>query len=461
MRILLALFLAGGAFAANSDPAGPAGGLTPDQVSTLRAVLTETADLVSSHYHPRARIDAAFRRRIDEAAQQLLHARSPADGFATIAEALRSLDERIEIQPPLHNVQLAYGWEWELVGDRALVTAVDEGSDADRQGLKIGDWIVSIQGTPVNRDTHQLVRYLIFRLSPSSSLRTEVRTIGRDRRELQLAAESLPSATNRGRAVSLRKHLSLATHATGSAATARVHHVGNVLYWRMNNLEFGPSVIPSAFTAAADASVLLLDLRGADFAGSPTLEKVLGGLFPAGTVIATVEQRGFDETIRATGSAAAFTGAVLVLVDAQTAGFAEVLARAIQQHGRGMVLGDRTQGRVSRDRHPDLSTRKLASADPFAVMDLHRVPTIAQASLGRQTAPLSLADISIPAGDIVMSDGLQLNGRGVEPDQLILPQVADLAARRDVVLATALAMAQQQVTPEEAYRLFRSLPENP
>ena len=46
-------------------------------------------------------------------------------------------------------------------------------------------------------------------------------------------------------------------------------------------------------------------------------------------------------------------------------------------------------------------------------------------------------------------------GKPVQPDELVLPSPADLAARRDPVLAAAIAMAGGAMTSEEAGRLFK------
>jgi len=70
------------------------------------------------------------------------------------------------------------------------------------------------------------------------------------------------------------------------------------------------------------------------------------------------------------------------------------------------------------------------------------------------------SDIVIPYGlhvtdaDLVMEGGVRLEKEGVLPDERILPTAADLAARRDPVMARALEMAGRRTDPVTAGRLL-------
>jgi C-terminal processing protease CtpA/Prc len=54
----------------------------------------------------------------------------------------------------------------------------------------------------------------------------------------------------------------------------------------------------------------------------------------------------------------------------------------------------------------------------------------------------------------MMPDGKSLEHVGVTPDELLLPSGADLAAKRDVVIARALDLVGVKITPEKAGALF-------
>ena len=117
----------------------------------------------------------------------------------------------------------------------------------------------------------------------------------------------------------------------------------------------------------------------------------------------------------------------MVLVDSESASAAEVLARVLQLEKRGVVLGDRTSGKVMRSRfYPH--------------------------EMGVDTVIMYGA--SITDADIIMSDGVGLEGAGVTPNLLLLPRAADVRAHQDPVLSGAASLLGEKLDPVEAGKLF-------
>ena len=63
--------------------------------------------------------------------------------------------------------------------------------------------------------------------------------------------------------------------------------------------------------------------------------------------------------------------------------------------------------------------------------------------------------VSVTNADVIMSDGKSLENSAVHPDVLINPSAADLAAGADPVLAEALRMLGNPISPADAGKLFR------
>jgi len=122
-----------------------------------------------------------------------------------------------------------------------------------------------------------------------------------------------------------------------------------------------------------------------------------------------------------------YEGKLIILIDSRSASAAEIFARTVQLQGRAMVLGDVSAGNVMGAQHHWF----------------------------RDPGPLGTTYVdSVTTQDIKMQDGFSLEGKGVTPDQQILPTAADLASALDPVMSQAAAMAGVTLSPEEAGSLF-------
>jgi C-terminal processing protease CtpA/Prc len=62
--------------------------------------------------------------------------------------------------------------------------------------------------------------------------------------------------------------------------------------------------------------------------------------------------------------------------------------------------------------------------------------------------------VSITDADLIMADGKSLEKTGVNPDENLLPSAADLAAKRDPVLARAADLVSVKLDAAKAGSLF-------
>jgi len=121
-----------------------------------------------------------------------------------------------------------------------------------------------------------------------------------------------------------------------------------------------------------------------------------------------------------------WTGKLAVLIDRRSASGAEILAAAIQQNGRGLLLGDRTVGAV-----------QLAS------VQVNKVGVDRLVFFGTMVAE----------AEYELEGGRKIEGVGVMPDFLMPLSAADLQARRDPVLAKALKQLGVVRAPEELRKI--------
>jgi len=151
------------------------------------------------------------------------------------------------------------------------------------------------------------------------------------------------------------------------------------------------------------ASAIVLDLRGNGGGGTKEQRKVFDLFFRAKTIIGTFRaQTGRAYTLESNGSKSAYQGRLIVLTDRNSQSAAEGFSQAIQETGRGIVVGQQTRGVVLLGNHFKLPHQ----------FDLH-----------------------LAVGDYHTAKGIRLEGRGVIPDIAVDGlTVKDFRENRDPVL---------------------------
>jgi C-terminal processing protease CtpA/Prc len=406
-----------------------------NDVETARSYLTDLEDTVARNYVPGRNVTREFHQRCAAALTALSKATTGNEAFGIIADAFASLDPRIRFYPPARSSKVDYGWRWQLFGNNAYVTQVDQVGDAKKQGLMPGDKVLAIQDLPLNRETAQQAYYAFNTIAPSRMLRVRVQSFGGEPRSLTLAATLREPPKIRSHQINGIEHLEYVRTKRETQLDKEfrdlknhVRHVGQTMVWHMDELDRRISDVSDGLKETAEAKALILDLRGRYVRRPETVLRLLDGVFAEQFVAGVIQGNGSNDRLHVSGGDGSFHGTVLVLIDAETGMYAEMLARIVQWKQRGVIIGDRTMGRIFKEEHYG-----RARGVSFNFTN---------------------AFVSVPAGEVVLAAEPQLDGRGVIPDLLLIPKPSDLAGRRDVVLAKALAMLKENVSPEEAYAFF-------
>lgn len=230
------------------------------------------------------------------------------------------------------------GVEVEQHNGQVLIHAVNEDGPADRAGIRAGDAIVAIDGAPLSAlREHQIGRRM--RGEPGSAVElTLARRGAMASRTVRVTRESM-----HGRTVSVQR-------LAGGMARVRI-------------AEFGGSTAGELIEALRQldggaVKGIVLDLRNNPGGLLPAAVAAAGAFLPEGAVVFTSTGRapGANSTVTvpsgagdAKGQPPAFARTVplAVLVNGSSASGAELLAGAIQDHGRGKVVGARTFGKGS------------------------------------------------------------------------------------------------------------------
>ncbi len=216
------------------------------------------------------------------------------------------------------------GVEVNAIGDRTIVGEVYAGGPSAAAGLRRGDRIVRVEGrSVVGLPLDSVVARI--RGTPGTAVRVAIARGPGEPVEMQL--------------------------------TRAVVHVPAVPYAFVDRgvgyLPL-PSVTGTAGQDVADAVArlrragarsLVLDVRGNPGGAVPEAVRIVGEFLPPGSAALDVRERTGVSTIRTRGTGAQRDLPVIVLQDGRSASAAEIIAGALQDHDRALVVGTRSFGK--------------------------------------------------------------------------------------------------------------------
>lgn len=372
-------------------------------------------------------LDEAFRK----GNEKIDRAQSTSQLLAAIALPLTELrDSHTFFIPPERAAKVDFGWHMQMIGNRCYVTAVEPGSDAEKQDLGRGDEVLEVDGHRPARSNLWGMYYVHRILAPRASLPIVVRAPGGEPRTVEVAAR----VEKKKRVMRLTSGVDLNDYIRQLKDQAflerhRYMEIGDdLLIYRMPQFDMTTDEVRTQLMRQVrKRPSLILDLRNNGGGAVETLEAMIGAFIGPGTKIGDVVSRQPVRPIVARQAGDVYEGKVVVLVDSNSASASELFARTMQLTGRGTVIGDRTSGSVMESRG-------------YSHM------------IGDNSGIFFATSITI--ADIVMPDGNRLENAGVVPDEISLPGAGDLAAGRDPVMSRAAALCGVAIDPERAGGFF-------
>ena len=389
-------------------------------------------DIKKNYYDPNFR-GMDLEARSKQAEERIKQAKSNAEVFGIIAQMLLEFNDSHTIfLPPQRSTRVEYGWQMQTFGDETYVIAVKPKTDAEAKGIKPGDKVIKIDGITPNRSNLWIYHYLYTALAPRPVVRIELQSPGEQPRMVEVMAK-----LREGKKVfDLTDTIDVNVFRRELEDEARMNQhtqvdvgkSGEVGIWRMPAFDLSEDEVDSAINKFKKYKTLILDLRRNGGGDEKTMLRLIGNFFDRDITVGNIKRRKEDKPLVAkTRGDSGFKNNLIVLIDSASASAAEVVARVIQLEKRGMVLGDRTSGKVMRSRlYPH--------------------------QMGIDTVVLYA--VSVTDADVIMSDGKSIEGVGVAPDEVLLPTGEDLRAQKDPVLARAVAAAGSSIDPVEAGKLF-------
>jgi len=355
----------------------------------------------------------------------------------SLGSALEEMDQTLErledshtfVIPPTWTSYGDYGFTPMFVGDTAFVTSIAPGGAADLAGLRAGDEILLLGVDPPMRQSFQRIWYRKTLLNPRSSLTLVVRREYGGMEEVPIVPEEVNFPPFYVVPEGFEEWFSPWGPQT-ERAWRFVDLPAGVSLWRFDIFDGKDRAeFRDTFEALEESRALVLDLRENVGGSMDVLKEVIRHLFSEEVLVGTfLHQDKLAEVRVEPASNRGFKGDLVVLIGSGTGSAAEILAALVQEEGRGSLLGDRTAGAVMLS-----DTRRYEVQHPEGHWKF---------------------GLSVSVGEFRTHAGVLLEGRGVYPDETILPTRGDLRQGGDPVLSRALKDLGLDFSPMEAARIF-------
>jgi carboxyl-terminal processing protease len=313
LTLLLSLF--GQSLYAQDQPLPPGAQLTLDDLRTFTDVFNQLRTNFVEPVDDRTLLNAAINGMLTEL-----------DPYSSFLDT----DASQELEDSSQGRYTGIGVQLGLRDGRIIVTELMPGGPAEQAGVKLGDLITAVDGVPV-RDRKIFESFQALSGEPGSAVRVSFKRGKRRARELELVREFVQIIT-------VRKSL-----LDGGIGYFEIAHFNRNTPEELENgiRELGESL-------GAPLRGIILDLRDNPGGVMRSAVEIADGFLDQGLIMNT---RGRYEAARLEFSARpgqwSESAAVVLLVNGASASASEVLTGALKDHGRALVIGQKTFGKGS------------------------------------------------------------------------------------------------------------------
>lgn len=383
-------------------------------------------DIQENYYDPKFRgvdLEAAAKK----ASEYINSANSLEEMTDVIARFLLQFDDsHMFFLPPPSTTEVDYGWEIQMIGDKAYVTDVKEKSNAWAKGIRPGDQLHMLEGYIPTRQEFWILRNHYEFLSPQPKLEAVIVKPGGKSYKVVIEAK----VTKDTPFMPSRRDLQMQYERMYDRETRQSFYdeIPGLCIWKMPSFNVGEIKLDKMTDKLKKCSALVLDLRGNGGGLISALYQLTENFFDRDITLGTLKKRDGDRRMVVKFSGAKpYDGKLVVLIDSESASAAELFARIVQLEKRGIVVGDGSAGAVMQAIHVP-HHYGLTSVVPYGA--------------------------SVTNADIVMRDGQRLEKIGVSPDEKVLPTPADMLNNRDPALARAVGVLGFTLTSDAAGKIF-------
>jgi len=390
-------------------------------------MLDDIKATLKEYYYDKTFRGIDLNARFDAAKARIKTLETNAQIFRAIAQVLIDFgDSHTRFFPPARANRAEYGFTMQMIGDNCFVTSVKTGSDAEKNGLKVGDRITTIGQFQVDRSNLWVAEYLIYELDPQLSITLKVVGLDNQERSIQFLSK-FTSIKEREKEYEERRQKKRDSPYKCFGIDV------SLIACKLETFSVEKKMIDKMMEEASKHPKMILDLRGNGGGYVKIGEYLTGHFFDRELKVAEYVMRGDKRkaVVAKPQKQRAFKGELVVLIDSDSASASEVFARTMQIEKRAKIVGDVSAGAVMTSYH-------------IPILNSRGVP-------GHETISAFALNVSI--ADVVMSDGNRLENIGVMPDHPVGPSAVALVRGNDPVMAFAANLLGVKITPQDAGKM--------
>ncbi len=391
------------------------------------ALLNEMKGILKEHYYDVNYRGIDLDSRFKAAEERIKSLEYNWQMYRVLVQVLMDFDDsHTRFQMPPRTDFFDYGFSMQMFGNECLIVSVKKDSDAEKQGLEVGDKVLNIGKFIPNRQHLWKIVYVLYRLDPANTVDLNIEKVDGSQKSLTVKAKTM---TQKQRREELKKKKSKEKFEPFKCQEVDAELIACKLY----SFSVERNDIDKMMKQAANYKKMVLDLRGNGGGYVIIEEYLIGHFFDRDIKVADMITRKKTEVrIAKSRGDKVFKGELTVLIDSNSASASEMFARVIQIEKRGKVFGDVSKGAVMTSIYRPMFSPGSGLAD------------ILVSSVG----------MSVTIADVVMKDGSRLEKAGVIPDVPIVPNGFALSKKTDPVLAYAATILGAEISPEKAGEFY-------
>lgn len=386
-------------------------------------ILNEMGEILNEYYYDSKFHGIDLKTRLETAKARVKTLQYNWQMYRVLVQVLMEFnDSHTRMILPPRTDYFQYGFGLQMIGDECYITSIKKASDAQKQGVEVGDQLLMFGKFKPNRRDLWKMLYVLYKLDPSDTLDLKIRKPDGTENSLTVKAKTMTDKEFRAEQKARKDKNKYEPFKCQEMSE-------EVIACKLYSFLVEKNDIDKMMKQVSKYPKFVLDLRG-NGGGYVVIEQYLLSYFFSREVkVAELVTKKKTE-IRMTKPLGdkQYKGDVAVLVDSNSASAAEMTARVLQLEKRAKVYGDISSGSVMTS--ITVPFRSIVSA--FAAYAIIQT------------------GMSVTVADVIMRDGSRLENIGVLPDEILQPTALGLAKKTDPVLAYAAIKLGATVSPEQA-----------